>query len=193
MTILVHPTPHGFPPFTSFRAPAAGSFSRGILFAHEAPELQAVAYGAGLLQLHDVHVAPGPASLWVLGCGSKLNDRRGYAGFGPCFHLPGFHFGTGFLSHSHLASGRQKVHIQRVVGGFRLASGIASLALPQKERSEWMTSELFVDATLWGSVSAIFLGGGPAAFGLRRPARPGTTDMIISRISAQNGLISTSC
>ena len=32
------------------------------------------------------------------GCGSKLN-RRGYAGFGPCFHLPGFHFGTGFLSH----------------------------------------------------------------------------------------------
>ena len=26
------------------------------------------------------------------GCGSKLN-RRGYAGFGPCFHLPGFHFG----------------------------------------------------------------------------------------------------
>ena len=35
------------------------------------------------------------------GCGSKLN-RRGYAGFGPCFHLPGFHFGTGFLSHSHI-------------------------------------------------------------------------------------------
>ena len=35
-----------------------------------------------------------------LECGSKLN-RRGYAGFGPCFHLPGFHFGTGFLSHSH--------------------------------------------------------------------------------------------
>ena len=33
-------------------------------------------------------------SLWeaLLGCGSKLN-RRGYAGFGPCFHLPGFHFG----------------------------------------------------------------------------------------------------
>ena len=34
------------------------------------------------------------------GCGSKLN-RRGYAGVGPCFHLPGFHFGTGFVSHSH--------------------------------------------------------------------------------------------
>ena len=35
------------------------------------------------------------------GCGSKLT-RRGYAGFGPCFHLPGFHCGTGFLSHSHI-------------------------------------------------------------------------------------------
>ena len=35
------------------------------------------------------------------GCGSKLN-RRGYAGVGPCFHLPGFHFGTGCLSHSHI-------------------------------------------------------------------------------------------
>ena len=35
-------------------------------------------------------------------CGSILN-RRGYAGFGPCFHLPGFHFGTGFLSHSHVS------------------------------------------------------------------------------------------
>ena len=37
----------------------------------------------------------------AIGCGSKLN-RRGYAGFGPCFHLPGIHFGTGFLSHSQL-------------------------------------------------------------------------------------------
>ena len=35
------------------------------------------------------------------GCGSKL-DRKGYAGFGPCFHLPGQHFGAGFWSHSHL-------------------------------------------------------------------------------------------
>ena len=35
------------------------------------------------------------------GCGSKLN-RRGYAGFGACFHFPGFHFGTGLLSHSHI-------------------------------------------------------------------------------------------
>ena len=28
--------------------------------------------------------------------------QEGYAGVGPCFHLPGFHFGTVFLSHSHL-------------------------------------------------------------------------------------------
>ena len=35
-------------------------------------------------------------------CGSKLS-RRGYAGFGPCFHFPGFHLGTGFLSHSHVS------------------------------------------------------------------------------------------
>ena len=35
------------------------------------------------------------------GCGSKFN-RRGYAGFGPCVHLPGFHFGTGSLSHSQI-------------------------------------------------------------------------------------------
>ena len=32
--------------------------------------------------------------------GSKLKSR-GYAGVGPCFHLPGFHFGTGIFSHSH--------------------------------------------------------------------------------------------
>ena len=38
------------------------------------------------------------------GCGSKLN-RRGYAGFGPCFHFAGFHLGTGFLSHSHIMGG----------------------------------------------------------------------------------------
>ena len=37
----------------------------------------------------------------MYGCGSKLN-RRGYAGCGPCFYLPGFHFGTGFLSHSRM-------------------------------------------------------------------------------------------
>ena len=38
------------------------------------------------------------------GCGSKLK-RRGYAGFGPCFHLPGQPiFGTVFLSHCQIHS-----------------------------------------------------------------------------------------
>ena len=32
------------------------------------------------------------------GCGSKL-DHQGTAGFSPCFHLPGFHFGCLFLTH----------------------------------------------------------------------------------------------
>ena len=35
------------------------------------------------------------------GCGSILN-RRGYASFGPCFHLQG----TGFLSHSQVSASR---------------------------------------------------------------------------------------
>ena len=38
--------------------------------------------------------------IYICGCGSKLKSL-GYAGFGPCFHLPGFRFGTGLLSHSH--------------------------------------------------------------------------------------------
>ena len=50
--------------------------------------------------------SPGFALAWWQGasngCGSKLN-RRGYAGFGPCFHLQGFHFGTFFVSHSQMA------------------------------------------------------------------------------------------
>ena len=33
----------------------------------------------------------------------KIKQEGQTAGFGPCFHLPiGFHFGTGFLSHSHI-------------------------------------------------------------------------------------------
>ena len=34
--------------------------------------------------------------VWV-----KLN-HEGTAGFAPCFHFPGFHFGTLFLSHNHI-------------------------------------------------------------------------------------------
>ena len=40
----------------------------------------------------------------------KIKQEGQTAGFGPCFHLPGFHFGPGFLSHSHnrfLAQGKK--------------------------------------------------------------------------------------
>ena len=45
---------------------------------------------------------------WPYGRSSKLN-RRSYAGVGPCFHLAGFHCGTGFLSHGHMF---QAGHVQ---------------------------------------------------------------------------------
>ena len=34
----------------------------------------------------------------------KIKQGGGLRRFGPCFHLPGFHFGTGFLSHSQMNS-----------------------------------------------------------------------------------------
>ena len=32
----------------------------------------------------------------------KIKQEGQTAGFGPCFHLPGFQFGIGFLSHSQM-------------------------------------------------------------------------------------------
>ena len=51
--------------------------------------------------------APGcPVQLGVLvGCGSKFSHQR-TAGFSPWFHLPGFHFGYLFLTHSQLFRGK---------------------------------------------------------------------------------------
>ena len=71
--------------------------SRGV--PTNAEQVLQIEPGTGRVQL----IGPVFKGDWSLGtgCGSKLN-RRGYAGFGPCFHLPGFHFGTGFLSHSQL-------------------------------------------------------------------------------------------
>ena len=43
------------------------------------------------------------------GYGSQL-DHQGTAGFSLCFHLPGFHFGYLFLTHTHLFSPLQFVH-----------------------------------------------------------------------------------
>ena len=42
---------------------------------------------------------------YPFGCGSKLH-QAGTADFGPCFHLPGFHIGTVFLTHIHLGRSR---------------------------------------------------------------------------------------
>ena len=56
--------------------------------------------------LHQSKAGAKPLGLvWAYGgCGSK--SSRGCVGFGPCFHLPGFHCGTlwyrVFLSHSHM-------------------------------------------------------------------------------------------
>ena len=61
----------------------------------------------------------GNRGIRVYGCGSKLN-RTGYAGFGLCFHLPGFHFGTGFLSHSHIHFGNPLQEMQVVSQGHQL-------------------------------------------------------------------------
>ena len=47
---------------------------------------------AALHGLQDEFAEHGIMAVQPSGCGSKIN-RRGYAGFGPRFHLPGFHFG----------------------------------------------------------------------------------------------------
>ena len=47
------------------------------------------------------HGAVASQDLELNGYGSKLN-HQGPAGFGPCFHLPGFHFGYIFLTHSQI-------------------------------------------------------------------------------------------
>ena len=52
----------------------------------------------GSIQSGQTCNAAGVASL---GCRSKLN-HEGTAGFSPCFHLPRFHLGYLFLTHSHL-------------------------------------------------------------------------------------------
>ena len=52
------------------------------------------------------HLSPSqsPSGLGPSGYGSKLN-HQGIAGFGPCTHLPGCHFGYPFLTHTHLLPG----------------------------------------------------------------------------------------
>ena len=54
------------------------------------------------------------AKCWACGCGSKLNTG-GYAGVGPYFHLPGFHFGTVFLSQSHVTRDHRSYYCKKGV------------------------------------------------------------------------------
>ena len=69
------------------------------------------------------------------GCGSILN-RRGYAGFGPCFHLPGYRF---FLSHSQVSASRTILleHLFRLVREIRWSheNGVRVSQAPAKTDS----------------------------------------------------------
>ena len=56
-----------------------------------------VVVGTGLRPAHVKGCAFWRVPFWVW---LKIKQEGQTAGFGPCFHLPGFHFGTGFLSHS---------------------------------------------------------------------------------------------
>ena len=60
-----------------------------------------------------------PNRIWVW---LKIKREGQTVGFGPCFHLlPGFHFGTGCLNHSHLSlrflSGKTKMLPEETSGG----------------------------------------------------------------------------
>ena len=63
------------------------------------------------------------------GYGSKLN-HQGTAGFSPCFHLPGFHFGYIFLTHSQVTNKKDVMRVSQGIGtaGF-VAPGQRSCAL----------------------------------------------------------------
>ena len=44
-----------------------------------------------------------------MGVGQNETTRKWTAGFGPCFHLPGFHVGYLFLTHSSMSRSKSKV------------------------------------------------------------------------------------
>ena len=41
-----------------------------------------------------------------LGMGEMKPPQKKHAGFSPCFHVPGFHFGCLFLTQTHLLLGK---------------------------------------------------------------------------------------
>ena len=82
------------------------------------------------------------------GYGSKLN-HQGTAGFSPCFHLPGFHFGYIFLTHGYLAecevgscprdAGRTYLSWDQWVatGEFRHATGMGARGQAWQPQGPW--------------------------------------------------------
>ena len=49
----------------------------------------------------------------------KINQEGQTAGFGPCFHLPGFHFDIGFLSHGHVSCSQPELGLVSFSGRAR--------------------------------------------------------------------------
>ena len=81
--------------------------------------------------------------LGPFGC-AKLNSR-GYAGVGPCFHLPGFQFGIGFLRNSHFLQ-RGATYFKKHSRSFRrLQEGLGPVlrALPEGQNCLKASTRLF--------------------------------------------------
>ena len=51
---------------------------------------------------------PADFQMWL-----KIEQQGQTAGCGPGFHLPGFHFGTGFLSHSQIEISNNKMEVRK--------------------------------------------------------------------------------
>ena len=69
----------------------------------------------------------------------RLTKQEGQtAGFGPCFHLPGFYFGAGFLSHSQVESGARDPAALIAIAWVRFGSSceLSDKTIKQAERDE---------------------------------------------------------
>ena len=80
---------------------------RSLLFFVEAMQKEESCFAAMPTVGKRVSVKTSASPVKSNGCGSKLNSR-GYAGVGPCFHLPGFQCGTVFRATAIYAACRRK-------------------------------------------------------------------------------------
>ena len=76
----------------------------------------------------------------------KTKQEGQTAGFGPCFHLPGFHVGTGFLSHGQIAHFSKGVFTMdpNAPPPLVLGTRVETLAEP---KLWWITRNGFLQAT----------------------------------------------